>query len=197
MPAAKPRVPKVCLRCGAEFSVWPSVDKRGGGSYCGTECHKQAFAHGKKATGPDNPMWKGGITCKGGGYVHVKAPLHPRAQSGYVPEHIMVAEQALGKPLPPAAPVHHVDLNRANNANNNLVICQDQAYHNLLHKRLRVVLAGGDPNTDKLCTKCHACLDLESSFSKDRSSTDGFTNVCRSCCSKIQKGYREERKKAA
>ena len=51
--------------------------------------------------------------------------------------HTLVAEQALGKPLPPDAVVHHVDEDRSNNAANNLVICPDRAYHAALHKRMR------------------------------------------------------------
>jgi len=48
-----------------------------------------------------------------------------------------IAEQALGKPLPKGALVHHADGNALNNDPENLVICPDNAYHNLLHKRLR------------------------------------------------------------
>src|SRR5262245_41632863 len=39
--------------------------------------------------------------------------------------HVLMAEAAVGHPLPPGAKVHHVDGNRWNNANANLVICQD------------------------------------------------------------------------
>lgn len=52
-------------------------------------------------------------------------------------EHISVVEKALGKKLPKGAVVHHVDRNRRNNTNKNLVGCPSQAYHLLLHKRMR------------------------------------------------------------
>lgn len=52
-------------------------------------------------------------------------------------EHVAVAEKALGKPLPKGAVVHHVDLNKQNNVGSNLVVCPNQAYHLLLHKRMR------------------------------------------------------------
>lgn len=46
------------------------------------------------------------------------------------------AELALGKPLPRGAEVHHADGSKGDNAPL-LVICQDRAYHMLLHKRMR------------------------------------------------------------
>ncbi len=70
-------------------------------------------------------------------------------------EHRILAERALGKPLPPGAKVHHVDENERNNAPSNLVICQDQSYHKLLHMRALIVRAGGDPNTTYWCRSCN------------------------------------------
>lgn len=40
-------------------------------------------------------------------------------------EHVHIAEKALGKAIPKGSVVHHVDENPANNAAENLVICQD------------------------------------------------------------------------
>lgn len=69
-------------------------------------------------------------------------------------DHVIIAERALGRPLPEGVEVHHVDGDGHNNANRNLVICQDTAYHQLLHKRQRVLEAGGNPNADYLCSAC-------------------------------------------
>ena len=58
-------------------------------------------------------------------------------------EHLVVAEKALGKPLPRGVIVHHHDKIRTNNAPDNLVICPNQKYHKLLHQRMDAVAACG------------------------------------------------------
>jgi HNH endonuclease len=75
-----------------------------------------------------------------------------------VRNHILVAERALGEPLPSGAQVHHVDGNRQNDANKNLVICQDDGYHKLLHQRTRAFKACGNADF-KHCCFCDAYDD--------------------------------------
>ena len=65
------------------------------------------------------------------------APDHPNAQRGYVREHVLIVERALGKVLAPKHPVHHFDGDKHNNSNKNLVVCEDQSYHMLLERRQR------------------------------------------------------------
>jgi hypothetical protein len=66
--------------------------------------------------------------------------------------HVFRAERALGRPLPLGAEVHHGDGSKSDNSP--LVICQDHAYHMLLHVRMRVLRAGGNPNTQRICQRC-------------------------------------------
>lgn len=53
-----------------------------------------------------------------------------------------IVEKIFGKPLPRESEIHHVDGNPTNTKNNNLVLCQNSDYHNLLHVRQKAVDAG-------------------------------------------------------
>ena len=92
--------------------------------------------------------------------------------------HRIRAEKALGKPLPRKAVVHHAD--GSTDANAPLVICQDQRYHFLLHVRERVLRAGGDPNTQRICWRCKE-LKTFKEFYKDPLKT---ASQCRKCTDK-------------
>ena len=164
-PLARPRCLYVCkCDCGKICKVRVDVLQRKQRD-CG--CQKPRPAKEK------NPAWKGGFPS-------------PRGLGGYMGDHrggyvhVRVAEKALGKPLPLEAQVHHVDRDRANNRNDNLVICQDRKYHMLLHVRMRIKQAGGNPDTDKICSTCHGCFP-KTSFWKDKSRPDGIESRCPSC----------------
>lgn len=88
-----------------------------------------------------------GTTCKTHGYRLI------RKNGRQNREHVLVAEQALGHPLPPGAVVHHVDLDKTNNTPTNLVVCPDDAYHALLHQRQRALDAGA-PAHWRRCAYC-------------------------------------------
>lgn len=81
------------------------------------------------------------------GYISINA------NGRLVQEHVAIATKALGRPLPAAAIVHHADGNTLNNANDNLVICPNQAYHYLLHRRMHALDACGNPDW----VKCKYC----------------------------------------
>ena len=96
----------------------------------------------------------GSRSSVGRGHIAIFLPEHTRADPyGYVMEHIVVVEKAMGKPLPDGAVVHHFNERPADNRNENLVACQDQAYHILLHTRQRALAACGNADWRK-CPYC-------------------------------------------
>lgn len=124
-----------CLHCGKEFKTFPCRLKTGEGKYCSNQCY---HAHG----GPQ--------PYSGKSYKHV-AIDSTRARK----LHIVLAEKALGRKLPDKAVVHHAN----GGFDGPLVICENTAYHGLLHVRTRAFKATGDPNKRK-CTYCKAYDDL-------------------------------------
>lgn len=66
--------------------------------------------------------WKGGKFTRGDGYVCILDREHPRANNGYVFEHIVVAEKKIGRRLNLGEIVHHINGVRDDNRPNNLIV---------------------------------------------------------------------------
>ena len=90
------------------------------------------------------------IDCRGfskrityNGYYAVYMPEHPKAYSnGCVYEHILVAEEMLGRYLVGEECVHHKDRNRKNNSPDNLMVFKTGLDHNAYHNGAEAVLLG-------------------------------------------------------
>lgn len=136
--------------CGGKTKVAKQTDAQRGLR----KGQPQKFIQGHHASGENNPAWRGGRNKHGDGYVLLFRKDHPHAVGrGYVLEHRLVAESALGRPLPSKAVVHHHDEIRDRNVPGNLVLCEDENYHKLLHMRMRALTACGNANAYR-CTHC-------------------------------------------
>ena len=92
---------------------------------------KSGVTRGKRDTSGN---WKGGISFVNG-YRCIYFPEHPRAHpNGYVYEHIVIAEAALGRPLRDREVIHHSDGNKLNNAPENICVLSSQSEHINLHR---------------------------------------------------------------
>jgi len=70
----------------------------------------------------------------GEGYLHHTGYIYVKKNGKAIAQHRLIAEMALGKPLLQQAVVHHINGKKNDNRNCNLIVCPDEAYHNLLHK---------------------------------------------------------------
>lgn len=122
--------------CGEKTEICKRTSTRQGYA----KGHPKKFISGHAIRGERNPSWKRGWKIdRKGGYKLILSPEHPHKDShGYVPEHVLICEKALGKYLPPQAVVHHVNKNTVDNLSPfNLIVCQDNTYHLYLHQRQR------------------------------------------------------------
>lgn len=97
--------------------------------------------------------WKGGM-CSQDGYLMQVQKDHPNCnRDGYVKIHVLVAESILGRYLKKENRVHHVDGNKLNNHPTNLIICENELYHQLLHQRRNALESCGKADFRK-CRYC-------------------------------------------
>lgn len=76
---------------------------------------------------------------KRGNYLQIYYPQHPRVnERGYVYQHIIIMEKIIGRYLKPKEIIHHIDGNRYNNSENNLMLFKSRGQHINFHRRNRI-----------------------------------------------------------
>lgn len=100
-----------CKQCDKKF-----IRKSSGHKYCSAKCRNKSK------------------TCKG--YVHTVR----RKDGSYVSKHRYVIEQLLGRKLKTSEIVHHIDMNKENNNENNLHLFSNGNEHGLCHGSLNKIV---------------------------------------------------------
>jgi hypothetical protein len=120
-------------------------------------------------------------------YVRVLCHDHPKAnRDGYVYEHTLVAEKALGRYLPDGVEIHHFNERKADNRGSNLVICPSHKYHLLLHVRMDALMASGNPDWRK-CPYCKQYDDTSNMSLHKSKVSDGYFYHLK-CCNAYRVG---------
>lgn len=141
MPNAPRMLWVLCATCKRPFRIKAHDYLKRGRKNCSLECRNYTLSvnsTGKKRPelqGTLNPNWRGGRTIHCKGYVYLYAPDHPRASKGYVFEHILVAEEKLGRYLLEGETVHHINGDRADNQPENIHVFSSNGDHTAYHCR--------------------------------------------------------------
>jgi hypothetical protein len=105
--------------------------------------------------GDKHPLWKCGKTITSQGYYMILSHGHPRVNNNnYVRRSVLIVEKSLGRFIPKTSVVHHADEDKGNDYPSNLVLCENDNYHKLLHKRKRAYESCGHSSWLK-CDICH------------------------------------------
>lgn len=123
----------VCLHCNKEFEYVLAHASKAPRLFCDAACRKSGYRgelHGNAKLTP---------TVQGRGYRFVRVPpdsishqTDRRKRRSRAPEHVVIAEQALGRPLKRGEVVHHINCDPLDNRPRNLLICT-RGYHAWLH----------------------------------------------------------------
>jgi hypothetical protein len=116
----------VCEGCGKEFQLIKGHAGAADRRFCTRACKIASVR------GTNHHNWRGGRwQVKSSGYMMNQCPIRKRA---YL-EHHIIAERVLGRKMKREELVHHLNADKADNDNRNLLICTI-GYHRSLERRM-------------------------------------------------------------
>ncbi len=89
--------------------------------------------------GEKSHNWKGGKWVDKFGYVRINGNRRKNGHGWYLKEHRVVAEKMIGRPLKKDECVHHIDGDKQNNSETNLIVTNNYQHHKLIHASLQEV----------------------------------------------------------
>jgi len=96
------------------------------------------YHYSRTVFGEQCSNWKGGKCHSSSGYLLVKSRGHPRAdKESYVPEHILVMEKHLGRPILKGEIIHHKNGIKDDNRIENLELMNGYSKHMSNHQKER------------------------------------------------------------
>jgi endogenous inhibitor of DNA gyrase (YacG/DUF329 family) len=128
---------KKCSQCGSLHLQDRNNARRSKNSFCSKECKANHINDERRGSKFIKKRTHGR-----GHHVLVKMPEHPRAsRHGCVYEHILVAEETIGRPILPTERVHHINCVKNDNRPENLFVCSSDTQHFSIHGSLNDCVA--------------------------------------------------------
>jgi len=138
-----------CYTCHKDIEIVPSRIKSSKKFFCSQECmtigftgvnHSGFFKKGNKGEKCIN--YNGGTQIYNG-YLAILLPEHPFANKrGYIYEHRIIMEKRIGRYLTTQEVVHHINFNKKDNSDENLMLFstdeEHRKYHSILRKEERL-----------------------------------------------------------
>lgn len=129
-----PCIRVLCPQCGKLFLARRRYRKSNSANHV-IFCSRECFFNSNRYTPPYHPSGRNHPCYKNGTSISRGYIIYSSGNYKGMPIHRVKAEKVLNRKLKRTEVVHHIDGNKANNRNNNLLICTTN-YHTQLHNRM-------------------------------------------------------------